>query len=283
MATTVAVSNLTASTALASGDSIPFLDVSDTTQSLGGSVDRILVSNFFGATTRVPVGFYQGLGTVTVSTPALDSTATWNDGAVTFTHIKANITDTASAAASKLIDLQVGGTSKFAVTKAGAVSFPSDFAVNTSMFTVTGSNGNTAVAGTLAATGASTFTGNVRAGVTTGTFETGRGSAGATVGDLYADPVALTVYVGRISATGGDNSDFLVRNREAGRIFYVDTGDGIIALGDMALTNAPRYGLSMTSTTAPAGNPTGGGFLFVESGALKYRGTSGTVSTIAPA
>ena len=37
------------------------------------------------------------------------------------------------------------------------------------------------------------------------------------------------------------------------------------------------------STAAPTTNPTGGGVLFVENGALKYRGPSGTVTTIAPA
>ena len=36
-------------------------------------------------------------------------------------------------------------------------------------------------------------------------------------------------------------------------------------------------------TTAPTSNPSGGGFLYVEAGALKYRGTSGTVTTIANA
>lgn len=46
---------------------------------------------------------------------------TWNAGATTFTAIKMNVTNTASASASLLMDLQVGGTSKFAVTKAGAV------------------------------------------------------------------------------------------------------------------------------------------------------------------
>jgi hypothetical protein len=34
-------------------------------------------------------------------------------------------------------------------------------------------------------------------------------------------------------------------------------------------------------TTAPTGNPTGGGYLYTEAGALKYRGSSGTVTTIA--
>lgn len=36
-------------------------------------------------------------------------------------------------------------------------------------------------------------------------------------------------------------------------------------------------------TTAPTSNPSGGGILYSESGALKWRGSSGTVTTIAPA
>jgi hypothetical protein len=46
---------------------------------------------------------------------------TWNAGATVFTAIKMNVTDTASAAGSKLIDLQVGGTTRFDVDKNGQV------------------------------------------------------------------------------------------------------------------------------------------------------------------
>lgn len=58
-------------------------------------------------------------GTVTVSTPLINATQTWNAGAVTFTALKLNVTDTASAAASLLMDLQVGSTSQWNVSKAG--------------------------------------------------------------------------------------------------------------------------------------------------------------------
>ena len=37
------------------------------------------------------------------------------------------------------------------------------------------------------------------------------------------------------------------------------------------------------ATTVPTTNPTGGGVLYIQAGALKYRGSSGTVTTIAPA
>jgi hypothetical protein len=47
------------------------------------------------------------------------------------------------------------------------------------------------------------------------------------------------------------------------------------ATGGMVLIN--------NLTTAPTTNPSGGGFLYCEGGALKYRGSSGTVTTIANA
>lgn len=43
---------------------------------------------------------------------------TWNNGATTFTAIKMNVTDSASAAASLLMDLQIGGVPVFSVGKA---------------------------------------------------------------------------------------------------------------------------------------------------------------------
>ena len=56
-----------------------------------------------------------------------DLSDTWNASGTTFTAIKMNVTDTASAAASLLIDLQVGGVSKFKVDKNGSITVPSSF------------------------------------------------------------------------------------------------------------------------------------------------------------
>ncbi len=58
-------------------------------------------------------------GTVTTSNPLITGTQTWNAGAVTFTGWKLNVTNTASAAASLLLDLQVGGSSVFNVRRDG--------------------------------------------------------------------------------------------------------------------------------------------------------------------
>ena len=51
-------------------------------------------------------------------------TDTWNSGATTFTAIEMDVTDTASAADSRLLALQVGGADKFDVDKNGYVTLP---------------------------------------------------------------------------------------------------------------------------------------------------------------
>ena len=61
---------------------------------------------------------------VTSDLPALNIASTWNNAAVPFTLIKADVTDTASAAGSKLMDLQVGGVSKLSVDNAGTLTLP---------------------------------------------------------------------------------------------------------------------------------------------------------------
>ena len=51
-----------------------------------------------------------------------DLTDTWNNAGTSFNGIKLNVTDTASASGSKLIDVQIGGVSKFTVGKTGTIT-----------------------------------------------------------------------------------------------------------------------------------------------------------------
>ena len=69
--------------------------------------------------------------TIAASDPIIDMAQTWNNAAVAFTALKLNVTDTASAAGSLLMDLQVGGVSKFKVDKAGDISISNGFATLT--------------------------------------------------------------------------------------------------------------------------------------------------------
>jgi hypothetical protein len=91
--------------------------------SLGGissssvSGANLTLGGTLGFTTATATG-----GTVTSSTPLFTGTQTWNAAGQTFKAIHANITDTASASGSLLMDLQVGSVSKFSVDKSGTTT-----------------------------------------------------------------------------------------------------------------------------------------------------------------
>lgn len=61
-------------------------------------------------------------GTLTAQAPGLNHTVTWNGAGITFQGWVMQVTDTASAASSLLINLLVGGQTVFNVTKAGALT-----------------------------------------------------------------------------------------------------------------------------------------------------------------
>ncbi len=77
-------------------------------------------------------------GTITDVAPNIDASVTWNDAADTFTAWKLNVTDTASAAASLLLDLQIGSSSNFKVGKHGYITVKGEPNVNASTFFSTG-------------------------------------------------------------------------------------------------------------------------------------------------
>lgn len=64
-----------------------------------------------------PVGI--SVGTLTTDQKPLDISATFNNAAVTFTGLKLNVTDTASASGSKLLDVQKGSVSQLVLDKSG--------------------------------------------------------------------------------------------------------------------------------------------------------------------
>jgi hypothetical protein len=82
------------------------------------------VSNILTGTTSFAGNktFTGNVGIGTSPSAKLHIAETWNNVSTTFTAIRSNVTDTASAAGSLLLDLQVAGASKFRVGKDGQVS-----------------------------------------------------------------------------------------------------------------------------------------------------------------
>lgn len=71
-------------------------------------------------------------GTITSNLPALSITQTWNSGAVEFDGIQLNVTNTASATASRLLKLQTNGSTMLYVKKDGHISIGADKVMSSS-------------------------------------------------------------------------------------------------------------------------------------------------------
>lgn len=238
MSTTIATSALTAVAAgsLQSDDVLAILDVHDLSQAASGSLRKTTLVNLYRTETTP----------VTVSTPLPDIRQAWNAGGVTFTAVKLNITDTASAAGSLLLDLQVGGVSKWSVTKAGAV-------LQASSLTVT-AGGITITAGVLTIPG---NTGLKFAGVDGGAYQIGN-----------------RVYLGQYSAQAFALSvDFTTGNVIVPAGGVTITGNSTITgtlggITTLTVTTVTATSLGGTLTTASQPNITGVGTL----GALNITG-----------
>lgn len=103
-------------------------------------------------------------------------------------------------------------------------------------------------------------------------------------GGLFASQGGGSAKIG-LSATGilefgpGDAvRDTFITRTAAGKL---NVSNELIVNNKQVLTASGWH--FMSNSTPPAGPPVGGGYLFVENGALKYIGSSGTVTTLAPA
>ncbi|MFA5132027.1 MAG: hypothetical protein WC444_01720 [Candidatus Paceibacterota bacterium] len=81
-------------------------------------------------------------GTVTATSSLVNLVQTWNQSGSTFSGLTMNITDTASLTASNLVDLQVGGISKFSVRKDGRPTIPGALNSSTNGLLITNTDGN---------------------------------------------------------------------------------------------------------------------------------------------
>ena len=108
---------------------------------------------------------------------------------------------------------------------------------------------------------------------------------------LTLDSSQNATFAGKVTSTdsGYTNSGYEITNTSASRTtgwFLNNAGDtslrDVTGAADL-LSISTNAVILIKNGVAPGSNPTSGGYLYVESGALKYRGSSGTVTTIANA
>lgn len=165
-----------------------------------GVIDRFVVDSVTGSN-RVDQG------TLTANAPTLDVGVTWNNAGVAFTGISYNVTNTASDAASKIFDIQIGGNTVFAVNIDGSTTSSGIITAGdlTVFNTITGNNviaQNVDIQNTLNVTGLSTFHGTIEhtgnfinlggasfdnIGISSNTISTKSGSGNVLFIDPYPD------------------------------------------------------------------------------------------------
>lgn len=136
--------------------------------------------------------------------------------------------------------------------------------------------------------GLSLFTGsNVQSGgrfITTSASTTHLGSGSVA---LYRSGGTITTNAGDMvlqsDAVGTRDFYFVAGSSQATRA--VIKGDGGLALGGAGSFGSGTGAVISVAnaTAAPSANPTGGGVLYAEAGAGKWRGSSGTITTFGPA
>lgn len=126
----MADAKISALTALASGhatgDLIPLVDVSDTTQAASGTTKHTtlanLLANLPGPTNAVGVSYTGQSLTGSNAQSLVNLATTWNTTG-TPTAFLMTVTDTASNASSLLMDLKVGANTRFKIQKNGYITF----------------------------------------------------------------------------------------------------------------------------------------------------------------
>ena len=86
-----------------------------------------------------------------------------------------------------------------------------------------------------------------------------------------------------LKTTTNNNTNFITFSRSNNTNKFVISDQANVGIGQDTFGTAAKYVLAMANATAPTTSPTGCGQLYVEGGALKYRGSSGTITTIAVA
>lgn len=94
-----------------------------------------------------------------------------------------------------------------------------------------------------------------------------------------SNPAITVSGAGQVTMNPGGYQGFMVNLNASANGALMRFAGGVTGLE----TTASGHIEIGNTNSAPANTPTGGGYLYVNSGALKYRGSSGTLTTIGPA
>jgi hypothetical protein len=215
-------------------------------------------------------------------------TDAWNAAGTAFNGIKMVIANTASAAGSYMLNLSTTGatTGSFTVDKSGNVSASGGVALTGSGARIT-ADFTSATASTRAMFQTSTTdSASFIYAIPNGTSRISAWTAANTSDptntswtDIAVNPTESRLRAG---ANGTGTLLPLVIYTNNGERARIDTS-GNLLVGTNATVASSAKTIHLGNATAPSGTPASGGVLYVESGALKYIGSSGTVTTIAPA
>ena len=312
-------SKITALTALTAADPandmFPIVDVSDTSMAASGTTKRISINNLLAASGTATLASATITGDLTVRTNKL---AVTNTGVGIGTATPAQSLDIASgnlqvrtggtvfsdtfsnygaalainAAGSLPIRLQIGGTNAYEITSANVHTWSNVGGVAGTAMTLNSTGlgvGDAPAANSRLTIGSTNATGFQYALRTTG-ITTGRsqiylvntsgdlvaGIEGSTAGASVTGSAAYSAYIG----TATSNPFYLVTG---GTVRATVDTSGNVGIGVTTFGTSAAKVLGLANATAPNTSPAGMGQLYVEAGALKYRGSSGTVTTIANA
>jgi len=211
--------------------------VDDTTPQLGGDLD-INGHSITGSA-----------GTLTTDVKVLDLSATWNNAGVTFTGLKFNVTTTAQASASRVLDIQVNGQPAFTMGRDGILYVHATNGTAVAFFSRGGviqtqSTGYFAINSTTGIGGSPDV---LLLRDAAGTFAQ-RNGTNAQTSNLYRTYTDASNYQRLTKAWS--TSTALIHNEGAGT-----SADGSIAFNDAALATDTTKGFIMIPSCA--GAPTG--------------------------
>ena len=312
---------ITALTALTAADPandvLPIVDVSDTTMAASGTTKKISVNNILGCSGTATLASATITGNLTVDTNTLFVDSANNRVGVGTASpatklevadangIPLRIGDIASAPASQTACYVGMSTATLAGATNGDLVLVPRTSGSNSIMLWTG-NGTASERYRVDASGVATWSnvGGV-AGTAMTLNSTGLGVGGSpgykldvagssagvlrlvNINNLSTDPAAVT----RLSIDG-QGATWHLDNERTNGIFKITRNStacltidnsGNVGIGVSTFGTSAAKVLGLANATAPSTSPAGMGQLYVEAGALKYRGSSGTVTTIANA